>query len=139
MNIATIENQKCSVGEDVVRRVITSFGFPTDRVERAVACLLAIDSQREMDIDRVLSVKEVQHCLGISKSGLRRVMAARELVPIDITKRRIGFSARDLTAFIDARKRRDPRDLKVEANSETGSPDALTFPKTNRMMRPLSA
>ena len=106
MNIATIENQKCSVGEDVVRRVITSLGFPTDRVEQAVACLLAVESQREIGIDRVLSPKEVQHCLGISKSGLRRVMAGRELIPIEITKRRIGFSSNDVAAFIGAHKRR---------------------------------
>jgi len=106
MSISTIENQNCSVGEDVVRRVISSLGFPTERVDRAISCLLAGEAQRETGIDRVLSVKEVQHCLGISKSGLRRLMATHELIPIVITKRRIGFSSNDLAAFIGSRKRR---------------------------------
>ena len=97
-------HQAQEVSEDVVRRVIASLGFPPDRVERAVACLLASGSTPAGSIGRVLSFKEVQYLLGISKSGLRRIMAAGALTPIEITKRRIGFLADNVSEFIQGRK-----------------------------------
>ena len=106
MKTASAQTQTQEVGEDVVRRVISSLGFPPDRVERAVACLLTSESTPAAGIGRVLSFKEVQYLLGISKSSLRRIMAAGELMPIEITKRRIGFLADNVAAFIQGRKHR---------------------------------
>ena len=107
MKTASAQTQTQEVGEDVVRRVISSLGFPPDRVERAVACLLASESTPAGGIGRVLSFKEVQYLLGISKSGLRRIMAAGELMPIEITKRRIGFLADNVSEFIQGRRHRN--------------------------------
>ena len=106
MKIA-VAHESPEVGEDVVRRVISSLGFSPDRVERAVGCLLAREPAPDGSIGRVLSFKEVQHLLGISKSGLRRIMGAGQLTPIEITKRRIGFLADDVSEFIQGRKRRN--------------------------------
>lgn len=107
MKTASAQTQPRDVGEDVVRRVISSLGFPPDRVDRAVAGLLASGSTPAGGIGRVLSFKEVQYLLGISKSSLRRIMAAGELTPIEITKRRIGFIADNVSEFIQGRRHRN--------------------------------
>ena len=93
------------IGEDVVRRVIGSLGFPADRVDMAVSCLLGDERRSEGRVSRLMSFQEVQHLLGISKSGLRRLVGAGGLAPVDLTKHRIGFIADDVDAFIKSRKR----------------------------------
>ena len=124
MSITTIDNGGGAVGEDVIRRVIGSLGFSRDRVDRAVSCLLDERPAHDDGISRILSSKEVQQCLGISKSGLRRVMAAQDLVPIEITKRRIGFSAKDVAVFIESRRRRSPRNPGSVSSVRSESPHA---------------
>ena len=95
------------VGEEVVRRVISSLGFPADRIEKAVLCLFAKDNDENGNthIGRVMPFCEVQHVLGISKSGLRRLVASGSLVPVNVTRRRIGFTDSDVAAFIEAHRR----------------------------------
>lgn len=99
--------QAMQISEDVVRRVIGSLGFPADRVDRALFCLLNDGSEirNESRVRRLLSFQEVQRTLGISKSGLRRIVEAGYLAPVDLTKHRIGFIADDVDAFIMSRKR----------------------------------
>jgi len=97
--------QAPKVREEVVKGVISSLGFPEDRVEKAISCLM---NGRHLDeetsgVDRILSFKEVCLTLSISKSGLRRLVDAHEIRPIRLSKRRIGFRARDVNAFIASR------------------------------------
>jgi len=93
------------VSEEVVRRVIGSLGFPRDRVDQAVACLLDQAPSVTSVSCRVLSFRETCETLSLSKSGLRRIMAAGELVPLRLSERRIGFRVSDVTAFIESRTR----------------------------------
>lgn len=93
------------VSEDVARRVVGSLGFPKDRVERAVACLLAKEHlpARSIPVERVLSFKETCEALALSKSSLRRIINTGEINPIRLSKRRIGFRVQDVNAFIGSR------------------------------------
>jgi len=93
------------VSEEVVRRVVGSLGFPRERVDRAVACLLdqPRDPKNARPVDQVLSFKETCQMLSLSKSGLRRIMAAGELQPIWLSQRRMGFRMKEVSAFITSR------------------------------------
>lgn len=94
-----------TVNEAVVRSVISSFGFPEERVERALACLLSKAGRErpEIPVDRVLSFREVCNVLSLSKSGLRRIINAGELTPLRLSERRIGFRVQDVNAFVQSR------------------------------------
>jgi len=89
----------------VVRNIISSFGFPEERVERALACLLSENGCElpEVPVDRVLSFREVCDVLSLSKSGLRRIINTGELVPVRLSERRIGFRVQDVNAFVRSR------------------------------------
>jgi predicted DNA-binding transcriptional regulator AlpA len=91
--------------EDVVRRVIGSLGFPPERVDRAVSCLLAKSPAltSPLPVDRVLSFRETCQMLSLSKSGLRRIMNTGTLKPIRLSERRIGFRADDINTFVRSR------------------------------------
>ena len=95
------------INESVVRSVIASLGFPQERVEKAVACLVARaadtgDGVRSM---RILSSREVQQMLSISPSSLSRLVSSGKLKPVDLTARRIGFIEEDVQNFILSHKR----------------------------------
>ena len=94
-----------TANEAVVRSVISSFGFPEERVERALACLLSKtgNERPEIPVDRVLSFREVCEVLSLSKSGLRRIINAGELAPVRLSERRIGFRIQDVNAFVQSR------------------------------------
>ena len=94
-----------TANEAVVRSVISSFGFPEERVERALACLLSKTGYErpEVPVDRVLSFREACEVLSLSKSGLRRIINAGELIPLRLSERRIGFRVQDVNAFVRSR------------------------------------
>jgi len=97
--------QSAAVSDDVVRRLITSLGFPKNRVENAITCLLhdiPPDDGRSF-VERILSFKEVCQTLSLSKSGLRRIMAAGELKPIWLSPRRMGFRQKEVNSFVASR------------------------------------
>ena len=96
---------RTKVNESVVRSVITSFGFPEERVERALACLLSKTGcdRPEVPVERVLSFREVCRVLSLSKSGLRRIINTGELKPIRLSERRIGFRVQDVNTFVQSR------------------------------------
>lgn len=113
----TVSNHECTVLEyghgehpvqvsdieaDVVKRVIGSLGFSSDRVERAVECLLDGAKHGPSESRQVLSFDDVRRMLAVSRSTLRRMMAAGQLKPVQITTRRIGFLSSDVDAFIMA-------------------------------------
>ena len=95
-----------TANEAVVRNVISSFGFPEERVERALACLLSKNGEAlpEVPVERVLSFREVCKVLSLSKSGLRRIINAGELTPVRLSERRIGFRVQDVNAFVETRR-----------------------------------
>jgi len=96
---------KPPINEDLVRRVICSLGFPEDRVESAVSCLMGADGTDVHAVvpDHILSLKDTCRTLSLSKSSLRRLMNAGEIRAIHLSKRRIGFRARDVNAFVESR------------------------------------
>ncbi len=90
-----------ATNKDVIRSVIASFGFPEERIDKAVACLLGVQALESSDsIERVLSFKETCQILSISKSGLRRLINAGEITPIRLSQRRIGFRTQDINDFV---------------------------------------
>jgi predicted DNA-binding transcriptional regulator AlpA len=93
--------------KDVIRSVIASFGFPEERVNKAIACLLGVETAEDSfgSLDRVLSFRQACQALSISKSGLRRIINAGELTPIRLSQRRIGFRTQDIKAFVANRSR----------------------------------
>ncbi|OVE73994.1 hypothetical protein BVX94_02035 [bacterium B17] len=90
-----------TVNEAMARRVIESMGFPRNRVDVAVSCLV---SEECPVVDDILSFNDVCRRLSLSKSGLRRIINAGELTPIHLTQRRIGFRTQDVARFIESRE-----------------------------------
>jgi predicted DNA-binding transcriptional regulator AlpA len=96
------EMDDTTVNREVIRKVIASFGFPEERVDKAITCLLGVQTPGNCcdSIERVLSFKETCKVLSISKSGLRRLVNAGEITPIRLSQRRIGFSTQEINAFV---------------------------------------
>ena len=98
-----------NIDPQMVRGVISSLGFPADRVERAVVLLLGDKTdQATVDSSRLMSSREVQRLLAVSKSTLRRMISRGELKPLKITPRRMGFRADEVSAFVGSLARHTP-------------------------------
>ena len=103
-----IDKPNHGVSEDVATRVIASLGFPADRVARAVALLLNERAgPATAGNNHLMSSRDVQLLLAVSKSTLRRMISRGELTPVQITPRRIGFPADEVSAFVNSLARHD--------------------------------
>jgi predicted DNA-binding transcriptional regulator AlpA len=113
--------QTHSIDEQLIRGVIASLGFPPDRVEHAVACLLNRAERHQSEDRQLLSFDDVRRILAVSRSTLRRMIVAGQLKPVQITARRIGFLSSDIDGFITALPPRTilPRKAKQPSTSST--------------------
>jgi len=86
--------------------ILTSLGFASERVEKAVSLLMAEpEAERNYERKRLLSSQEVQQTLSVSKSTLRRLMNSGQLHAVEIGTRRIGFRQQDVDTFINSLNR----------------------------------
>lgn len=97
---------EAAASQDVVRGVISSFGFPAEKVDQAVSFLYD-----EFPANgphggpwQIYSFRRTCEVLSLSKSGLRRIIDSGELRPVRLSSRRIGFRSRDVQAFIASRE-----------------------------------
>jgi predicted DNA-binding transcriptional regulator AlpA len=100
--VVLIAMQTHNIDEQLIRGVIASLGFPADRVEHAVACLLNRAERHQSEVRQLLSFDDVRRILAVSRSTLRRMIVAGQLKPVQITARRIGFISSDIDGFIKA-------------------------------------
>ena len=69
------------------------------------------DVGNQLNIDRVMSPRQVVCAIGISRTSLYRLMAVGDFVkPIRLSKRRIGFKVADVNAWVDGRNSSKAKD-----------------------------
>ena len=98
-------HMKRTVDPQLIRDILGAFGFAEARIDVAVHDLFAdsVEQVPAQPVDRVLTFKQACDLLSLSKSGLRRLMQAGRIRPINLSARRIGFRQTDIAAFIESR------------------------------------